>query len=110
MLVETFIENLTKEVEKRPALYKKNHSKEYSDVNQKKKLWVRETVVLEWKHFVGKFSSLECNVATITFLDVVLITRPLFSSAAYRLAGLSRAIGRLLLADLRTRHRRPDGV
>ncbi|CAH2100915.1 unnamed protein product [Euphydryas editha] len=38
-----------KEVEKRPALYKKR-LKEYSDINQKKKLWeeVYEAVVPEW--------------------------------------------------------------
>ncbi|CAI6356973.1 unnamed protein product [Macrosiphum euphorbiae] len=38
MLVETSIENLIEEIEKRPALYKKQ-LKEYSDINLKKKLW-----------------------------------------------------------------------
>nr|CAH7752070.1 unnamed protein product [Callosobruchus chinensis] len=37
MLIEMSIENLI-EVEKRPALYKKS-LKEYSDLNDKRKLW-----------------------------------------------------------------------
>lgn len=49
LVVETSIVNLIEEVEKRPALYKKN-LKEYSDVNVKKKLWeeVCEAVVPSW--------------------------------------------------------------
>lgn len=49
MLVETSIKNLIEEIEKRPVLYKKQ-LKEYSDVNQKKKLWeeVCETVIHDW--------------------------------------------------------------
>jgi len=49
MLVETFIENLIGEIEKRPALYKKQ-LKEYSDINLKKKLWeeVCEAVIPDW--------------------------------------------------------------
>lgn len=49
LLSETSIINLIAEVEKRPALYKKN-LKEYADVNLKKKLWeeVCEAVVVDW--------------------------------------------------------------
>lgn len=49
LLIETYVENLIQEIEKRPALYKKN-LKEYSDVNKKKKLWeeVCEAVVPNW--------------------------------------------------------------
>jgi len=49
MLVETSNENLIEEIEKRPALYKKQ-LKEYSDVNQKKKLWeeVCEIIIPDW--------------------------------------------------------------
>ncbi|CAI6372791.1 unnamed protein product [Macrosiphum euphorbiae] len=49
MLVETSIENLIEEIEKRPALYKKQ-LKEYSDINLKKKLWeeVCEVVIPDW--------------------------------------------------------------
>jgi len=38
MLVETSIESFIEEIEKRPALYKKQ-LKEYSDINLKEKLW-----------------------------------------------------------------------
>jgi len=49
MLVETSIENLIEEIEKRPALYKKQ-LKEYSDINLKEKLWeeVCEVVIPDW--------------------------------------------------------------
>lgn len=49
LIVESSVEKLIEEVEKRPALYKKS-LKEYSDANVKKKLWeeVCEAVVLDW--------------------------------------------------------------
>ncbi|XP_065167385.1 uncharacterized protein [Atheta coriaria] len=49
LVVEMCIVNLIEEIEKRPALYKKQ-LKEYSDVNVKKKLWeeVCEAVVPSW--------------------------------------------------------------
>jgi len=55
MLVETSIENLIEEIEKRPALYKKQ-LKEYSDINLKKKLWeeVCEVVIPDWNELGGQ--------------------------------------------------------
>ncbi|XP_056645842.1 uncharacterized protein LOC130451065 [Diorhabda sublineata] len=49
LIIESSVENLIEEVEKRPALYKKS-LKEYSDANMKKKLWeeVCEAVVVDW--------------------------------------------------------------
>ncbi|KAL4703631.1 hypothetical protein ACJJTC_007658 [Scirpophaga incertulas] len=49
LISESSIVTLIEQVEKRPALYKKN-LKEYSDVNVKKKLWeeVCEAVVPDW--------------------------------------------------------------
>nr|XP_034194212.1 uncharacterized protein LOC117610682 [Osmia lignaria] len=49
LIVETSIINLIEEIEKKPALYKKN-LKEYSDVNQKKKLWLEvcEAIIPNW--------------------------------------------------------------
>ncbi|XP_056641520.1 uncharacterized protein LOC130448258 [Diorhabda sublineata] len=49
LIIESSVENLIEEVEKKPALYKKS-LKEYSDANMKKKLWeeVCEAVVVDW--------------------------------------------------------------
>ena len=49
LIVENSIIQLIEEVERRPALYKKN-IKEYADANLKRKLWeeVCEAVVPDW--------------------------------------------------------------
>jgi hypothetical protein len=49
LINDSLIETLIEEIEKRPALFKKN-LKEYTDINLKKRLWeeVCETVVPEW--------------------------------------------------------------
>lgn len=55
LLVESSIVHLIEEIEKRPALYKKN-LKEYSDANLKKKLWVEvcEAVVSDWNQLTAE--------------------------------------------------------
>lgn len=76
LLVDTYIEKLIQEIEKRPALYKKN-LKEYSDVNQKIKLWegVCEAVVPNWNELGAEDKTKQSIIFILitTFLNHFII-------------------------------------
>lgn len=71
---EQSTEKLIEEVDKRPALYMKSHQ-EYSDNNEKKKLWeeVCTTVIENWNGLAPEEKRIQGNYQFLFFIRLQLL-------------------------------------